>query len=293
MEGKSVKLGYACINMSMPSKFRTCRLRTVEEQGLEKVKEIAVHNLAEVIRVLEWNATHEIYFFRMSSDLIPFASHSIMTWDWQQDADILALTAEISRLRELHGMRLSMHPGQYTIINSPRVDVVEKAIAELTYHQQLLDLVGGTDMILHIGGAYGDKKTASERFIQEYNGLSDDIKRLLRLENDDKIYTANDVLEISRATGATVCFDIHHHICNHEQDADAVQIVTDVFKTWKMTPKMHISSGKTGSEDRSHHDFIHLEDFRRLMGLLAGRDADIMFEAKRKEQSVLKLREEL
>ncbi|MBC2207391.1 UV DNA damage repair endonuclease UvsE [Listeria booriae] len=286
-----MKLGYACINMSMPSKFKSCRLKTVEEQGLGKVKEIAVHNLAEVIRVLEWNIAHDIYFFRMSSDLIPFASHPIMTWEWQRDADILALTAEISRLRELHDMRLSMHPGQYTIINSPREDVVEKAIAELTYHQQLLDLVGGTDMILHIGGAYGDKKSASERFIHAYNGLSEDIQRLLRLENDDKTYTAMDVLEIAKATGATVCFDIHHHICNHEADVDVTQIVTDVFKTWKTTPKMHISSGKTGPTDRSHHDLIHETDFQYLMGLLAGRDADIMFEAKQKERSVLTLRE--
>ncbi|MBC2323972.1 UV DNA damage repair endonuclease UvsE [Listeria booriae] len=286
-----MKLGYACINMSMPSKFKSCRLKTVEEQGLGKVKEIAVHNLAEVIRVLEWNIAHDIYFFRMSSDLIPFASHPIMTWEWQRDADILALTAEISRLRELHDMRLSMHPGQYTIINSPREDVVEKAIAELTYHQQLLDLVGGTDMILHIGGAYGDKKSASERFIHAYNGLSEDIQRLLRLENDDKTYTAMDVLEIAKATGATVCFDIHHHNCNHEPDVDVTQIVTDVFKTWKTTPKMHISSGKTGPTDRSHHDLIHETDFQYLMGLLAGRDADIMFEAKQKERSVLTLRE--
>ncbi|MBC1780365.1 UV DNA damage repair endonuclease UvsE [Listeria booriae] len=286
-----MKLGYACINMSMPSKFKSCRLKTVEEQGLGKVKEIAVHNLAEVIRVLEWNIAHDIYFFRMSSDLIPFASHPIMTWEWQRDADILALTAEISRLRNLHDMRLSMHPGQYTIINSPREDVVEKAIAELTYHQQLLDLVGGTDMILHIGGAYGDKKSASERFIHAYNGLSEDIQRLLRLENDDKTYTAMDVLEIAKATGATVCFDIHHHICNHEADVDVTQIVTDVFKTWKTTPKMHISSGKTGPTDRSHHDLIHETDFQYLMGLLAGRDADIMFEAKQKERSVLTLRE--
>ncbi|MBC2284345.1 UV DNA damage repair endonuclease UvsE [Listeria booriae] len=286
-----MKLGYACINMSMPSKFKSCRLKTVEEQGLGKVKEIAVHNLAEVIRALEWNIVHDIYFFRMSSDLIPFASHPIMTWEWQRDADILALTAEIGRLRELHDMRLSMHPGQYTIINSPREDVVEKAIAELTYHQQLLDLVGGTDMILHIGGAYGDKKSASERFIQAYNGLSEDIQRLLRLENDDKTYTAMDVLGISKATDATVCFDIHHHNCNHEADVDVTQIVTDVFKTWKTTPKMHISSGKTGPTDRSHHDLIHETDFQYLMGLLAGRDADIMFEAKQKERSVLTLRE--
>ncbi|MBC2304006.1 UV DNA damage repair endonuclease UvsE [Listeria booriae] len=286
-----MKLGYACINMSMPSKFKSCRLKTVEEQGVGKVKEIAVHNLAEVIRVLEWNIAHDIYFFRMSSDLIPFASHPIMTWEWQRDADILALTAEIGRLRELHDMRLSMHPGQYTIINSPREDVVEKAIAELTYHQQLLDLVGGTDMILHIGGAYGDKKSASERFIQAYNGLSEDIQRLLRLENDDKTYTAMDVLGISKATDATVCFDIHHHNCNHEADVDVTQIVTDVFKTWKTTPKMHISSGKTGPTDRSHHDLIHETDFQYLMGLLAGRDADIMFEAKQKERSVLTLRE--
>ncbi|KKB42609.1 UV DNA damage repair endonuclease UvsE [Bacillus thermotolerans] len=288
-----MRLGYACINTVLPTKFKTCRLRTVEKEGLQKVKELAVHNLKEVIQVLRWNIEHRIFFFRLSSELIPFASHPIMAWDWEKDEDILALTDEIKHLRDAHDLRLSLHPGQYTVLNSPKEQVVKNSIAELAYHETMLRLVGGQDMILHGGGAYGDKREAKARFVQNYKELPEEIKEVLRIENDDKTYTALDVIDLAEKTGAPICFDIHHHRCNHEEDAHLEGILNSVFASWPdgIIPKMHISSGRQAANDPAHHNYILEEDFSFFLEKLDGREADIMCEAKMKEQAVLRLQE--
>ncbi|GLY11616.1 UV DNA damage repair endonuclease UvsE [Pseudobacillus badius] len=288
-----MKLGYACINTALPSKFKTCRLKTVEIEGMEKVKTLAIHNLTEVIKVLRWNIEHRIFFFRLSSELIPFASHPIMTWEWDKDEDILDLTNEIKAMKDEHHLRLSVHPGQYTVLNSPKEQVVRNSIAELMYHEKMLRLIGGEDMILHVGGAYGNKSAAMARFAENYRKLPEEIKAVLRIENDDKTYTAMEVLELHEQTGAPICFDIHHHRCNHEAEADIEAILAGVFKSWPAgkTPKMHISSGRNASADPAHHDYILEEDFSDFLRKLGCREADIMCEAKMKEQAVLRLQQ--
>ncbi|KAB7705339.1 UV DNA damage repair endonuclease UvsE [Bacillus aerolatus] len=286
-----MKLGYACINTALPSRFKTCRLKTIETEGMKKVKELAVHNLTEVINVLRWNVENSIFFFRLSSELIPFASHPIMTWEWEKDADIVALTNEIRQMQKRYDLRLSLHPGQYTVLNSPKEQVVNNSVAELVYHQKMLRLVGGQDMILHAGGAYGDKKAAKARFVQEYAKLPQEIKSVLRVENDDKTYTAMDVLELHEQTGAPVCFDIHHDRCNYEEGADTEAVLRRVFQSWPsgQIPKMHISSGRNAVADPAHHDYILEEDFADFLQKLNHRETDIMCEAKMKEQAVLRL----
>ncbi|MFL0363504.1 UV DNA damage repair endonuclease UvsE [Pseudobacillus sp. 179-B 2D1 NHS] len=288
-----MKLGYACINTVLPSKFKTCRLKTVEIEGMKKVKALTIHNLSEVLNVLHWNIENGIFFFRLSSELIPFASHPIVTWEWEKDEDVMALTNEIKKLREQHDLRLSMHPGQYTVLNSPKEQVVVHSISELVYHQKVLDLIDGEDMILHAGGAYGDKAKAKVRFAKNYAQLPEEIKAVLRIENDDKTYTATDVLELHERTGAPVCFDIHHHRCNHEEKADTEAILTRVFQSWPAGKihKMHISSGRNTAVDPAHHDYILKEDFEDFLQKLCGRDVDIMCEAKMKEQAVLRLQQ--
>ena len=116
-----MKLGYACLNLTMPTKFRTCRLQTLETKGMTYMKELALHNVTELKKVLEWNIEHGIYFFRITSDLIPFATHEKMMWDWAKDDDVLEIFHDIKALQAKHQLRLTVHPGQYTIINSPRV----------------------------------------------------------------------------------------------------------------------------------------------------------------------------
>ncbi|PPA72287.1 UV DNA damage repair endonuclease UvsE [Jeotgalibacillus proteolyticus] len=282
-----MKFGYACINLSIPTKFRTCRLKTVEEKGIEYLKELTLSNFHQTLDAVKWNIQHNIYFYRLSSDIVPFATHPINTWEWWEDDEVLSITEHIYELQKRYDLRLSCHPGQYNVLNSPNPSVVENTKKDLRYHERIMNLVGGSDMILHVGGVYGDKESAIERFAENYNGLSDGIKSLLRIENDDKSFTLEDVVKVNSLTGAPVCFDIHHHNCNMG-DEELLSLLPAVWKSWgDKKPKCHISSGKSHSTDRSHHNLILEDDLKALLSIIGDQDADIMFEAKLKEQSVL------
>jgi UV DNA damage endonuclease len=189
-------------------------------------------------------------------------------------------------------MRVSMHPGQYTVLNSPKPEVVEKSVQDLVYHDRLIALLGGNDLIVHTGGAYGDKEQAKIRFAENYALLPASIKQRLRLENDDKTFTVRDVLDVNKLCGVPICFDIHHHNCNN--DGNPVDYA-EILATWEGfgIPKIHISTGKEGFTDLRHHNIVTKEDFDELLLLLKGTDADIMFEAKMKEQAVLPFIEQL
>ena len=287
-----MRLGYACINMSLPTKFKTCRLATYKAKGFEVIKELTMNNLENVLSALHWNVEHDIYFYRMSTEIVPLGSHQEMTWEWWLDKDIQQLANKIKDYKDQQNIRLSMHPGQFTVLSTPRPEVLERTFLDLEYHDKLLNLTGGTDMIIHGGGKYGDMDSAKERFIENYRKLSPSIKRKLRLENDDKTYQLNDVIDIYEETGVPLCFDIHHHKCCNNGSA-LKPMLEKVFQSWsnKDTPKMHISSGKTNKTDRSHHDIVFEEDFQELLSALEGRNVDIMLEAKLKEQSVLRIQD--
>ncbi|WP_332696058.1 UV DNA damage repair endonuclease UvsE [Halalkalibacter lacteus] len=290
-----MKIGYACINLSLPSRFRTCRLKTVEIEGLQKIKELTLHNFNEVRKVLEWNREHNIFFYRMSSDLVPFATHDIMTWKWDKDPDVLIITDRIRNICMKHEMRLSMHPGQFSILNSTNPEIVRKAILDLEYHNKILRLVNGTDMILHVGGAYGNKEEAKKRFIATYNHLSSEIKATLRLENDDKIFTISDVIDIYNMTQVPICFDFHHNKCNPSTDLELETTLDIIFQSWQNIgrPKMHISSGRNSITDPAHHDYILEDDLVQFSNLIGSRHVDLMFESKRKDESVLRIYEKI
>lgn len=281
-----MRLGYACMNTELKTVFRTVRLATAEAEGTSKIKELTLVNLQTTLDILRWNLENDIYFYRASSTIIPLSTHPVNDWVWWEDPDVLQITSVIRELVETHGMRVSMHPGQYTVLNSPKPDVVRKSVEDLEYHDRLIALMGGNDLIVHTGGAYGDKEAAKQRFAENYALLSNSIKRRLRLENDDKTFTIRDVLDVNKMCGVPICFDIHHHNCNN--DGKPVDFA-EILATWEGvgTPKIHISTGKEGFTDLRHHDIVSEEDFNELLILLGDTDADIMFEAKMKEQSVL------
>lgn len=285
---RSLKVGYACINTSIKEHFRTCRVATVEKKGPEILKELTLENLKLTKRIIEWNIEHGIKFYRMTSEMVVLATHPVNPWDWRNDPDVIQACSEIKMLRDEHGLRLSTHPGQYSVLNSPNPDVVDRTIADLDYHAALSELTGAQDMILHLGGKYGDPEAALGRLVNETRALPEPILKRLRFENDDRTYNLEDVLFVSEATGVPACFDIHHHRCNPADDP-LEGLINRVYKTWENTgtPKVHISSGKTAPSDRRHHDFIFPEDVDWLLDVLAGRNADIMVEAKAKERAAL------
>jgi len=281
-----MRLGYACMNTELKTVFRTLRLATAEKEGVEKIKELTIRNMETTLEVIRWNLEHGILFYRASSSIVPLSTHPINDWRWWEDEDFLAIAGEIRRLVDEHGIRISVHPGQYTVLNSPKPEVVRKSIEDLEYHDKLIQLLGGTDIILHTGGAYGDKETAKRRFADNYLMLSDSIRQRLRLENDDKTFTLRDVLDVHAMCKVPICFDIHHHNCNN--DGEPVDF-SEILATWEGygRPKIHISTGREGFTDLRHHDLISEEDFAELLKLVEGYEVDIMFEAKLKEQAVL------
>lgn len=284
-----MRFGYACLNMTNKTSFRTCRLKTAEKEGISKIKELALVNLNVIYETIQWNLKNDFHFYRMTSDVVPFATHAVNDWKWYEDEDVLSLTNKIKKLVEENDFRLSIHPGQHSPLNTINDKVLSNTYLDFEYHARLLDLMGGNDMITHVGGVYGDKEAAKKRFAERYLGLSDSIKSHLRLENDDKSFTVKDVLDIHEMCGVPICLDIHHHNCNSE--GDIREMFPLIYRTWEGfgTPKTHISTGEKARNHSAHADYVSEEDLVEFIDIIGDYDVDIMFECKKKELSPLKL----
>jgi UV DNA damage endonuclease len=286
------RIGYACINTSIDATTnRTCRLENCTE---EKLRFLIESNLAGLEKVIKWNFRHNIYLYRISSVVIPFASHKInkIRWweEYKQDFN------KIGRIIKDTGMRVSMHPGQFVNINSNSPEIVKSSLNELDWHAKFLDsmaLDSTHRLIFHTGGVYGDKKEATKRFIKEYKNIPENIKVRLSLENDDKSYTVWDVLNINQETGIPVVFDILHHQVNNtgeKKDDDMESILKLCFATWNDKtgiPKIHFSTQKPGARPGLHADSINMDEFIAFYLKFMNFNFDIMFETKDKEKSVL------
>ncbi|GIW49089.1 MAG: hypothetical protein KatS3mg079_565 [Caloramator sp.] len=151
-------------------KYRTNRGFMIKNFTKEKLYEAIHQNLLDLLKILEYNVSKEIYLFRISSDIIPFGGHEINTYNWNIEfKDILI---KIGEYIKNNNIRVSMHPGQYTIINSPDSSIVENSIREIEYHTRFLDsleLDYTHKVVLHIGGVYKDKSSAMERFCKNFN----------------------------------------------------------------------------------------------------------------------------
>lgn len=208
-----MKIGYACIPIGIPQK--TTRSFVLKNFSREKFSESLSLNLKDLKTILEYNLKNNIYMFRISSDIIPFGSHEVNNIDWWNIyKDELQ---DIGNFIKNNNIRVSMHPGQYTVLNSPSEDIVIKALKDLEYHCTFLDSLGvdyRNKIVLHVGGVYGDKASAIERFKINFKRLSDSAKKRLVLENDEKSFTIEDVLNICNSIHIPAVFDNLHHKCN-------------------------------------------------------------------------------
>jgi len=289
-------LGYACTNVTLGcTTGRTLRLTNLKEP---RVSEVITENLETLLKTLRWNVAQGIRFFRISSSVIPLASHEAFPIDWR--ARFEDQLGEIRTFVRQEKLRLSMHPGQYTILNSPKPEVVAAAVRELEYHAAFLeatDPLSGT-MTLHVGGAYGDKGAALARFKENFTRLSPTAQARLTVENDDRTFHAGDVLELCEALGVPAIFDFFHHKLNptyERWDAHLVSLLERAVNTWgTKIPKLHLSSPRDFTT--AHADFVEPVDFYQATDALAsfGGNApyDLMLEAKMKETALLKLLED-
>lgn len=285
-----MNLGYVSIIMSKPNlKMKSCILKNASN---ERLIELIKYNLNILDKLLDYNYGNNVFLFRISSGFIPFASHPINQIDWCKmfNKEFKAIGYKAKK----YGIRLSMHPGQYTTLSSPDPKVVEKSIWDLQYQTGVLDcmdLDSTNKIILHVGGKYDDKKSSMERFISEFKKLPQNIKNRLVIENDDRNYTANDILYISKKTGAPVLFDFFHHILNHEGELNIKKIVKKCGETWNEKrdgkQKIHYSQQATGKKAGSHSTTICVPEFLEFCKLLPP-NVDVMLEVKDKDISALK-----
>jgi len=284
-----MKIGYPSLNWTIGCNgAKTFHLKSYSH---EKLIETAENNLNCLLTMLKFNVKNNLLFFRITSRLIPFASHPVMDFDWK--GYFKENFNEISDFINENNIRISMHPGQFVVVNSKDEEVFERSLNELRYHSHVFDLLkldSTAKIQVHVGGVYADKEKSMERFIGRYNGLNKAIKRRLVIENDEKSYNLSECLKISEKTEIPVIFDYFHHELNN--NSRELHVCFEKFtKTWKAEdglPMVDYSSQKEGKSRGTHIESIDLDHFKKFLKDTEDFDFDIMLEIKDKETSALK-----
>lgn len=301
---KPLQLGLCCINTVLreqkPPVFcsRKMIMKSIEEKGIEVLQAKIRQNLHDVLTMLEWNEANGIRVMRLSSEMFPHKSNPrSVSYNFDFALDLLQQIGE--RARAL-GHRLTFHPGQYNVVGTPVRASFEQTVRDLTYHADVLDLMGmGVDsvMVVHGGGIYGDKQATMQRWCDQYAELPSNVRARLVLENCEKCFSIKDCLWVSDRIGIPVVFDTHHFACYnklhpYELFDDAASYIQKILATWvarSIKPKFHVSeqgSGRVGH----HSDYItNFPEYLLEIPSKYGVEVDVMIEAKMKEQAIMRL----
>tara|TARA_Y100000992_G_scaffold74931_1_gene47305 strand:- start:383 stop:1315 length:933 start_codon:yes stop_codon:yes gene_type:complete len=302
-----MNLGYACINMNLsnPKQFgsdkekittnRSMIKRTFQEKGVEYVSELALQNVIDLNHIIKWNEQHNIKFFRMSSEIFPWASE----YKWEDLPDIKMIKVWLENaglMAEEYGQRLTSHPGPFNVLVSPNPKVVDNTITDLSIHGDIMDFMGLSrtpynKINIHCNGVYGDKESAMGRFCKNFERLPENVQTRLVVENDDKasMYSVKDLYEgIHKKIGIPITFDYHHYKFNTggQTEQEALELA---MSTWPngIVPAVHYSESRAehlldeSIKPQAHSDIIN--DLPNTYG----KEVDVMVEAKSKELSIL------
>ena len=312
--GVRMNIGYACINMqlSYPQKYggkergvkpittgRSMIKRTFLSKGVDYASELTLANAMDLDKIIDWNILNGYNFFRITSGLAPWKSE--YEWDDLKDIERIRMYLHSAGVKaKSHNLRITSHPGPFNVLTSPHPHVVENCIGDLTDHAATFDMMGLSEtpynkINIHIGGAYGDKESAMERFCVNFERLPDSVKSRLTVENDDKasMYSVKDLYEgVYKRIGIPIVFDYHHHkFCTG--DLSEQQALEMAISTWPddITPATHYSESRRDEQKdetirvQAHSDYVYdkIETY--------GNEIDVMVEAKHKELAVQKYKE--
>ena len=309
--GRPLRLGFPVKVMAKPD------LKSNDTRRWQKNPHLKT-SLEYLDAILDHLARHKIPMYRMSSDLAPYATHPDMpqfhNMVAESDAELRAIGAKAKRL----DIRLSFHPSQYVLLNSPDPALTKKSIWDFASQAEMLDRMElGPEAVLvtHVGGTYGDTEASRARWAEVWPTLPEHVRRRLVLENDDLRFSAADVLWIAERTGVRPIFDYQHFWCLNPERLEMVPTLRRFLAAWPegQRPKMHFSSPRTEFRslqrvDRKtkrkktvqlppiwtgHADFTNPFEFARFMRDCEGLEFDVMLEGKAKDISLLKLRPDL
>lgn len=262
--------------------------------------------------ILGYLRDSRIDMYRMASALAPYGTHPDHPQFHRQVEQSAKALTEVGELVRTQGVRLSFHPGQFVVLNTPDDQLARRSMADVELQASILEAMGlGAEAVVvtHVGGVYGDRATALDRFARRYERLSSAARRRLVVENDDGRFGVGDVLQLHRRTGIRVVFDAHHHRCYDPEGRSPQQAALaslDTWQGWSARPKLHFSSPRTdwgfrdgpaaGASRRplsAHAEFIDPFAFIDFYRPIADWAPDVMLEAKAKDLALLQLRSDL
>lgn len=272
--------------------------------------------------IFDYLAHAQISMYRLSSDFAPYLTHPDMPQFHNQLEEARDELVALGKRASEMDLRLSFHPSQYILLNSPNEKLTQTSMRDIDAQARILDMMGQGDdavVVTHVGGVYGERDAARQRFIDRFHLLPEAAKRRVVLENDDVSWGVDDVMRIHEATGIRCIFDHQHHNCFNPDGRDVVDACCDILQTWdRGRPKIHFSTPRL--EDRiierrdkttkkivkstaaplasQHADMIDARIFVPFAREVAARFGgevpfDVMCEAKAKDLAVIQLRDEL
>jgi UV DNA damage endonuclease len=286
-----IRLGYAGSNTELPSASRTFRLANYTEQ---KMLETTRENLRALKNILRWNISHGISVFRITSNLVPYASSPINSGLWKTETEELFI--EIGGLITSNRLTVSLHPGQYMVLNSPSEQVYDAALRDLDYHSTVFELMRLPDsakIIVHCGGKYGNKDHSLSLFLERFRKLPARIFSRIAVENDERVCGVEDIHRIYEKTGVPCVFDVfHNEVMSDFRGNSDRQTILKLKDSWGcLRQKIHYSNQDPKKQKGAHSETIYVAKFADFYREVKDLELDIMLEVKDKQKSVLKLRE--
>jgi UV DNA damage endonuclease len=294
------RLGYCCINLSLAerrvSTNRGMVKKTFEEKGLSYVSSLALENVKDLFKILEWNSQNGIRMYRMSSDMFPWCSEYEISDlpDFEEIAIKLKFCGDLAKTTD---QRITFHPSPYCVIASERDDVVKKSIKELRQHAEIMDLMGFEEshfypINIHINATKPSKEEAADRFCKAYLDLPENVRRRLVVEVDDKKsqFTSHDLYHfVHKKVGIPITFDYLHNFCNPPEEMTEKQSLELCLSTWPdgIAAITHYSDSKRIYEDSSSKDLAHTDWIYGNVETYDG-NHDIEFEVKQKDLALLR-----
>ena len=298
-----MNLGYACINMELNARKgddrvttnRTMIKKTFHDKGVDYASELVLQNVSDLYQIIEWNEQNNIKFFRLSSEMFPWASEYYEDWGkFPNIEEITNILRDCGNLATKYGHRITSHPGPFNVLVSPNENVVQNTITDLTIHADIFDFMGLSrtpynKLNIHCNGVYGDKQSAMDRFCKNFERLPENVQSRLTVENDDKatMYSVKDLYEgIHKRIGIPIVFDYHHYKFNtgEQTEQEALEMA---LSTWgDIKPVVHYSESRSIEQlDESIKPQAHSDLIKELPNTY-GNDVDIMVEAKHKELAI-------
>lgn len=300
----TINLGYACINETLKKQKISCNRgmikRTFQAKGIAYASELALANVTDLKKIIEWNNANGISVYRMTSCLFPwFSDYDI--FDMPDIDAIVDVMSEAGKIAMDAGQRLSFHPGPFNCLGSHNEKVVLKTIAELDAHAAQMDLMGlpvspQAKINIHIGGAYGEHDKALARFCDNFKRLAPSTQARLTVENDDRqsMFSTKMLYDgVSKHIGIPIVFDSHHHDLG-PQDLDYHDAFHLARQTWiarGIKQQCHHSNSRKDYEDSSVKATAH-SDWYYTPFEAYDKDVDVVLECKKKELALFKYRED-